>query len=32
MIVSLSEFGDDPAASNEGVLERIQMAWLEEKK
>jgi len=29
-VVELDEFDDDPAASNEGILERIQMAWLEE--
>lgn len=32
MIVELDGFGDDPNGSNEGVLERIQMAWYEEKK
>ena len=31
MIVELEEFGDDPNASNEKVLENIQMAWCEEK-
>jgi len=30
MVVGLPEFGDDPAKSNEGLLERIQMAWYEE--
>ena len=29
-VCRLDEFGDDPAASNEGRLEAIQMAWLEE--
>ena len=29
-VVGLSEFDDDPKASNEGTLEAIQMAWLEE--
>ena len=29
MVVQLPEFSDDPAASNEGRLEAIQMAWLE---
>lgn len=32
MIVSLPEFKDDPGGSSEGVLERIQMTWLEEKR
>ncbi len=32
MIVSLPEFKDDPAGSSEGVLERIQMTWLDEKR
>ena len=31
-IVGLEEFGDDPAASTEGKLEAIQMAWLDEWK
>ena len=31
-IVELPEFGDDPAASTEGKLEAIQMAWLDEWK
>ena len=30
MVTSLDEFDDDPQASNEGKLEAIQMAWLEE--
>ena len=29
-VCNLEGFGDDPAASTEGKLERIQMAWLEE--
>ena len=29
-IVGLGDFGDDPAASTEGKLEAIQMAWHEE--
>ena len=28
----ISDFADDPANSNEGKLEAIQMAWLEEYK
>ena len=31
-VCELAEFGDDPKASNEGKLEAIQMAWLEEWK
>lgn len=31
-VVGLDEFEDDPMASNEGILEAIQMAWLEEWK
>jgi len=31
-IVELPVFGDDPAKSSEGKLERIQMAWYEEWK
>ena len=31
-IVALEQFADDPAASNEGKLEAIQMAWYEEWK
>jgi FeS assembly protein IscX len=30
MVTELDEFEDDPKASTEGVLEAIQMAWLEE--
>lgn len=29
-VVALPGFGDDPKASNEGILEKIQMAWHEE--
>jgi FeS assembly protein IscX len=29
-VSELPEFTDDPKASNEGKLEAIQMAWLEE--
>ena len=29
-VTALDEFRDDPKASNEGTLEAIQMAWLEE--
>jgi FeS assembly protein IscX len=32
MVTELADFGDDPEASNEGKLEAIQMAWLEEYK
>ena len=32
MVCELEEFGDDPNASNEKVLENIQMTWLEEKQ
>jgi FeS assembly protein IscX len=31
-VTELPEFGDDPNASNEGILEKIQMAWLEEHR
>jgi FeS assembly protein IscX len=31
-VTGLDEFSDDPKASNEGVLEKIQMAWLEEHR
>jgi FeS assembly protein IscX len=30
-ICALPGFGDDPAASSEGKLERIQMAWVEQR-
>ena len=29
-VCAIPGFDDDPKASNEGILERIQMAWLEE--
>ena len=29
-VIGLTEFDDDPKASNEAKLEAIQMAWLEE--
>jgi FeS assembly protein IscX len=29
-VTELDDFADDPKASNEGKLEAIQMAWLEE--
>ena len=29
-VTELAEFGDDPKASNEKLLEAIQMAWLDE--
>jgi FeS assembly protein IscX len=32
MVTELEEFGDKPDASNEKILENIQMTWLEEKK
>jgi FeS assembly protein IscX len=31
-ITELADFRDDPAASSEGTLEAIQMAWWEEWK
>ena len=31
-VTELPTFNDDPAASNEGKLESIQMAWYEEWK
>jgi len=31
-VLELPDFGDDPAKSNEGKLEAIQMAWYEEWK
>lgn len=31
-VTQLDDFDDDPNASNEGKLEAIQMAWLEEHK
>ena len=32
MVSALEDFDDKPEASNEKILENIQMAWLEEKK
>jgi FeS assembly protein IscX len=29
-VVALEDFDDDPKASNEGLLEAIQMKWVEE--
>ena len=29
-VTELPDFGDDPSASNESTLEKIQMAWLDE--
>ncbi|NMC81676.1 MAG: Fe-S cluster assembly protein IscX [Armatimonadetes bacterium] len=29
-VMDLPDFADDPAKSNEGILEAIQMAWYEE--
>jgi FeS assembly protein IscX len=29
-VLALPGFRDDPKASNEGILEKIQMAWLQE--
>jgi FeS assembly protein IscX len=31
MVTELPDFEGDPKASNEGILEAIQMAWLDEK-
>ncbi|MCI0602475.1 Fe-S cluster assembly protein IscX [bacterium] len=31
MVVELQDFEGDPKASNEGILEAIQMAWLDER-
>jgi FeS assembly protein IscX len=31
-ICALPDFADDPGASSEGRLERIQMAWVEERE
>lgn len=31
-VIELPDFDDDPKASSEGVLESIQMAWVEEYK
>jgi len=32
MITELADFDDNPQASNEKILENIQMAWYEEKQ
>jgi FeS assembly protein IscX len=32
MVTELDGFGDRPEASNEKILENIQMTWLEERK
>lgn len=32
MVTEVPDFADDPQKSNEGKLEAIQMAWLEEYK
>jgi FeS assembly protein IscX len=32
MVTELEDFGDDPAKSNESIMEAIQMAWYEEVK
>lgn len=32
MVCELEGFDDDPMRSNEGLLESIQMAWMEEAK
>lgn len=31
MVMELPDFEGDPKGSNEGILETIQMAWLDEK-
>ena len=31
MVTELPDFEGDPKGSNEGILEAIQMAWLDEK-
>ena len=31
-VCALPDFDDDPKASSEGKLERIQMAWVEERE
>jgi FeS assembly protein IscX len=30
-VLELPDFGDDPARSNEKILEAIQAAWIEER-
>ena len=32
MVMDLPDFADNPQASNEAILETIQMAWHEEKR
>ncbi len=32
LVIELEDFGDDPNASTESILESIQMAWYEEVK
>jgi len=32
MVLELPDFADDPNASNEKILENIQMAWYEEMR
>ncbi|MSU34552.1 MAG: Fe-S assembly protein IscX [Pedosphaera sp.] len=32
MVLELEEFADEPTASNERILENIQMQWYEENK
>jgi FeS assembly protein IscX len=31
-VVELPDFSDDPRGSNESILEKIQMAWLDEHR
>lgn len=31
-VTELPDFSDDPKAANEGILEAIQMAWLDERE
>jgi FeS assembly protein IscX len=31
-VCALPDFADEPSASSEGKLERIQMAWLEQRE
>jgi len=31
-VCALADFADDPKASSEGKLERIQMAWVEQRE
>lgn len=32
LVINLDDFGDEPDASTESILESIQMAWYEEVK